>query len=114
MRFILSILTTFSVALFVLAGCQTFASSTKLEKVYSNSTSAPKVDESARSEEAPRITLEDAKKDFDAGTAIFIDTRGDDVHKAGHIKGAISISESTLEARIKDIPKDKKIIVYCS
>ena len=78
MRFILSILTTFSVALFMLAGCQTFASSTKVEKV-SNSTSAPKVDESAQSEEAPRITLEDAKKDFDAGTAVFIDTRGDDV-----------------------------------
>jgi 3-mercaptopyruvate sulfurtransferase SseA len=65
-------------------------------------------------DEAPRITLADAKKEFDAGTAVFIDARGADSYKDEHIKGAINISADTLDKSIKSIPKDKKIITYCS
>jgi 3-mercaptopyruvate sulfurtransferase SseA len=63
---------------------------------------------------APRISLADAKAAFDAGTAYIIDTRGESAYKEEHIKGAVNITAATLATKIKDIPKDKKLIVYCS
>jgi predicted sulfurtransferase len=68
----------------------------------------------ATPEEAPRISLADAKKDFDTGSAIFIDTRADASYKAEHIKGAINIPADAFETRYAEVPKDKKIIAYCS
>ena len=65
-------------------------------------------------DDAPRITLADAKKDFDAGDAIFIDSRGADSYKDEHIKGAINIPLADVDKRLKEIPKGKKIIAYCS
>lgn len=69
---------------------------------------------SSPKEEAPRISLADAKKDFDAGTAIFVDSRPAESYKDLHIKGAINIPFADAETRWKEIPTDKKIIVYCS
>ena len=63
---------------------------------------------------APRITLEEAKKDFDAGNALFIDTRAEVSYKLEHIKGAINIPVEGFEARVAEVPKDKKVIAYCS
>ena len=65
-------------------------------------------------DDAPRITLADAKKDFDAGTAVFIDTRAEDIYREKHVKGAINITLQDDAAKYKSIPKGKKIIVYCS
>lgn len=63
---------------------------------------------------APRITLAEAKKAFDAGEAIFIDTRGADFYNLEHIKGAINITMNDVDKRYKEIPQGKKIIAYCS
>jgi hypothetical protein len=63
---------------------------------------------------APRISLEDAKKDFDAGTALFIDTRAPEAFKVEHISGAINITSANLPEKFDQLPKDKKIIAYCS
>lgn len=63
---------------------------------------------------APRISLEDAKKDFDNGAAIFVDTRAESQYKQEHIKGAINVPMEAVEMRYKEIPTDKKIIAYCS
>ena len=63
---------------------------------------------------APRISLADAKAAFDAGAAVFIDSRAEAAYKVEHIKGAINIPGGTLDAKLKQLPKDKKIIVYCS
>ena len=65
-------------------------------------------------DDAPRISLEDAKKDFDAGTAVFVDSRAPEAYKIEHIKGAINIPHDKLDAELKKLPPDKKIIVYCS
>lgn len=65
-------------------------------------------------DDAPRIALADAKADFDAGTALFVDTRAEAAYKQEHVKGAINISMDKLEAKIKDLPKDKNINAYCS
>ena len=63
---------------------------------------------------APRISLADAKADFDAGKAVIVDARGADSYKSEHIKGAINVPLSDFEANYKKIPTDQKIIVYCS
>ncbi len=65
-------------------------------------------------DEAPRISLADAKKSFDAGEAVFIDTRSESAYATEHVKGAVNISTSDFESKYKDVPKDKKLIIYCS
>ena len=75
---------------------------------------SPKADEHGHSDEAPRIPLEEAKKDFDAGNAVFVDTRSANAFQAEHIKGAINVPSNEIEAKYKDIPTGKKIIAYCS
>ena len=64
----------------------------------------------------PRISPQDAKKDFDAGNAIFVDSRGQAAYDVEHLPGAIVIAylgENT-EYNFDALPKGKKIIVYCS
>lgn len=78
------------------------------------STPPAKNDGHAEADDAPRISLADAKKEFDAGTAVFIDTRGEDVYKEKHVKGAINITLQDDASKYDKIPKAKKIIVYCS
>ena len=63
---------------------------------------------------APRISLADAKKDFDAGGAVFIDTHVKEQFDIQHIQGAINVPFAELETRLNKIPKGKKIIAYCS
>ncbi len=64
---------------------------------------------------APRISLADAKKEFDAHSAVFIDTRSAEQYAQGHIPGAINLSYTDIAAGKDDkIPKGKKIIAYCS
>jgi 3-mercaptopyruvate sulfurtransferase SseA len=65
-------------------------------------------------DDAPRITLEEAKKLYDAGKAYVVDARPEEAYKQEHIKGAVNITSGTLDAKLKDLPKDKTIIVYCS
>jgi len=75
---------------------------------------APKVDEHGHTDDAPRISIAEAKKEFDAGTAVFVDTRAEVAWRAERIKGAISVPAEAVLQRYKDIPTDKKIIAYCT
>lgn len=63
---------------------------------------------------AERITLADAKKDYDAGNAVIIDVRDEAAFKLEHIKAALNITPETLDANISKLPRGKKLIVYCS
>lgn len=62
----------------------------------------------------PRITLEEAKKDYDNGTAVIIDSRPEVAYKQEHIAGALNIPIGSPDTRFSEIPKGKKIIIYCS
>jgi len=62
----------------------------------------------------PRISVEDAKKEVDAGTAVIVDARGDGAYKSERIAGALNIPLGATEDKFASLPKDKKIIVYCS
>jgi 3-mercaptopyruvate sulfurtransferase SseA len=64
--------------------------------------------------DAPRISLAQAKKAFDDGTATFIDTHVKATYDAGHIPGAINVTMQELEEKFNSIPKGERIIAYCS
>lgn len=89
----------FSVAL--LAGCTQKAQLAEYKKL----TDATQV---------PKVSVQDAKKDVDAGNAIIIDSRGTDAFKSERIAGALNISSASETEKIAKLPKDKKIIIYCS
>jgi len=66
-------------------------------------------------DKAPRINAEEAKKLVADGKAIIIDVRGTDAYKLSHIKGALDIPLGKVESGdLKNLPKDKHIIVYCA
>ena len=63
----------------------------------------------------PRVKVEDAKKLVAEGKAIIIDVRGPEPYKQAHVKGALDIPLSNLEANdFKGLPKNKQIIAYCT
>jgi rhodanese-related sulfurtransferase len=61
-----------------------------------------------------RISIADAKAEFDSGKAVIIDVRGEATYKLGHIKGAQLIFLNDIAQRSAELPKDKNIILYCS
>ena len=132
MRFIFTVIAVFVIGSGILTACTDSASRGNVEALRAgnratantnlssipaantNLSTAPKVDEHGHMDEAPRITLAEAKKDFDAGNAVFIDTRSAEAFQTEHVKGAINVPVADLEAKLGEIPKDKKLIVYCS
>jgi len=68
----------------------------------------------ANDAEVPRISVEDAKKDYDAGIAVIIDSRDAGTFGQERIAGSINIPTGSSDADFSKIPQGKKIIVYCS
>ena len=64
--------------------------------------------------EVPRISIADAKKEYDAGSAIIVDSRPESSFTQEHIAGSINIPIGSTDDKFNTIPKDKKIILYCS
>jgi len=65
--------------------------------------------------DVPRITIEEAKKEFDAGNVVMVDSRGEAQYKQEHIARALSVPFGAPDnPKFSEIPKGKKIIVYCS
>lgn len=46
--------------------------------------------------------------------SILIDSRTKEEYEFGHIEGALNIPVDELRGRLSEIPKDKKIVVYCA
>lgn len=70
--------------------------------------------DNAAEQDAPRVSLEEAKRDFDNKAAVFIDTHPADQFENEHIPGAINIQPNVIKQNLDKVPKGKKIIVYCS
>jgi 3-mercaptopyruvate sulfurtransferase SseA len=65
-------------------------------------------------ESARRITREEAIKLVKANKAVYVDVRAKQSYEMAHIKGAISIPESEVITRLREIPHGKLIITYCA
>jgi 3-mercaptopyruvate sulfurtransferase SseA len=125
MQFILTIMLTVTFGLSMLQ-CQQATTTSKPETVKTNTQTANTAPDAKtnsatatehsdeHADDAPRINLADAKKDFDAGKAVFVDTRAAASYKTEHIKGAINIPADSIQTRYTEVPKDKKVIAYCS
>lgn len=61
-----------------------------------------------------RITVEEARAAFQRGEAVFVDVRGEDAFRQGHIPGALSIPTGTAAQHADKLPKNKLIITYCA
>lgn len=110
MRYYISLIAIAAFSISILAACaQNTPTTTPTATTAVKNNPAPAPDDNA-----PRMTLEEAKKVFDAGKAFIIDTRPADAFKQEHIKGAVNITSEAVEARLSEIPKDKTIIAYCS
>ena len=115
MKKVLSLSVFLTIALLVLTACQSASTSSADNKTNKPANSAaPKADEHGHADDAPRISLAEAKKDFDAGNVIFVDTRAKSAYDTEHIKGAINMTTDAVESRYKELPTGKKIIAYCS
>ena len=123
MQFILTIMLTLTFGLSMLQ-CQSSTTTSKPETVKTDAqttNTAPVAKTNSATEhsdehvdDAPRINLADAKKDFDAGKVVFVDTRAEPSYKTEHIKGAINVPADSIQTRYTEVPKDKKVIAYCS
>jgi hypothetical protein len=61
-----------------------------------------------------RTTVKDAKVALDGKKAVFVDVRTKSAYDNSHIPGAISIPESQIMTRIKELDPNQWIITYCS
>lgn len=116
----ISLLLSFILALAVFAACQSSGPGASGPAPRDTALLASKTPMSLSAEanddedSAPRISLEKAKELYDSGEAVFIDTRSENSYVTEHIKGAINIPLSTIDERLKEVPKGKTIIAYCS
>ena len=67
-----------------------------------------------RSQDHLRVSLDEAKKHYDAGTAIFLDVRGVEEYRSAHVPGALSIPLAEIEARSGELSPEARIITYCT
>ena len=64
--------------------------------------------------EVARISLAQAKANFDSGTAVIVDVRTSEEYAEAHIPNAISMPLQELETRYRELSKGDAIITYCS
>ena len=68
----------------------------------------------ANDAEVPRISVEEAKKDYDAGIVVMVDSRPEATWALERVAGSVNIPYGTGSHDFSTLPPDKKIIVYCS
>lgn len=64
--------------------------------------------------DVPRIPVGQAKEFFDAGEALFVDTRQVASYQEAHIPGAVLLPSNATEADYAALPQDTAIITYCT
>lgn len=64
--------------------------------------------------DVPRVSLSDAKKAYDDGTAVFVDVRDSASYRQSHIPGALSIPLDELASRENELNPSDWIITYCT
>jgi len=63
--------------------------------------------------EVPRVSPEELKDKLDSGAdLVIVDLRDKEAFDEGHIKGAVSIPLSEIEARYGELKGDKEIVFY--
>jgi rhodanese-related sulfurtransferase len=100
-----------AVSMIALAGCN---STDSKAGPMAKATPGTATQAAAPVDDVHRISISEAKAEFDGGKAVIIDVRGEPTFKAGHIKGAQMIAFQDIATKSGELPKDKTIILYCS
>lgn len=61
-----------------------------------------------------RISQKEAAELYKSGKAVFVDVRSHEQFSYGHIKGALSIPNSQLIQRWREVPTGKLVVTYCA
>ncbi len=80
----------------------------------SNTKPSPQGAETVYADGARRVTTDELEAMMKDGTALVIDVRNQDAYDQGHIPGARLIPAGEILNHIKDLPRDKTIVTYCS
>lgn len=75
---------------------------------------APTVSSTPYPDGARRVTIEELEKMMKDGSVFVVDVRSQDSYDAGHIPGAKLIPSGDILNHIKELPRDKLIVTYCS
>ena len=59
------------------------------------------------------VSVQQGKEMIDRGEVFILDVRTREEYDAGHIRGSALIPVQELDKRLNEIPRDKKILVYC-
>ncbi len=59
------------------------------------------------------VSVQQGKEMIDSGEVFILDVRTQEEYDEGHIMGATLIPLDELDSRLKELPQDKKILVYC-
>ena len=59
-----------------------------------------------------RTPLEEARRSFDRGSAIFVDVRGNEEYQEAHIRGALNIPLSGPSEEYFSLPRDRDVILH--
>ncbi len=62
----------------------------------------------------PRINTAELEELMKQGKVVVVDVRNKDMYDRGHIRGAKLIPLNEVGERTKELPRDKKIVTYCS
>ena len=82
-----------------------------IDSTNSNNQAAPP----AANAEPPRMTFDEfmALYNDPARRPVVLDVRTRAAYDKGHIRGAISVPEAEVDARVAEIPKDRLVVAYC-
>jgi 3-mercaptopyruvate sulfurtransferase SseA len=116
MRLFVSLSALILVGALALAGCNSNDGSAGKVARSSGGSAPPTASApaTASADGVERITTAELRDALEKGTAVVIDVRSPESYKAGHIKGAKNIPEAELVSRKDELPRDKKIVFYCS
>jgi len=92
------------------AACNSFHSNAN---VAANKTS-PAPANLSQQREVPRVTTTELEDLMKQGKVFVVDVRTQDMYDKGHIRGAKLIPINQIGERGKELPRDKKIVTYCS
>ena len=59
------------------------------------------------------VSVQQGKEMIDNGEVFLLDVRTQEEYNEGHISGSTLIPVQELEARLNELPRNKKILVYC-
>jgi hypothetical protein len=116
----------FVLAFLLLAGCQASPATSNTPPAPTAPTpvvppSAPKLpsaNDNARPVEVgqvPRIMPQELQTLLNQGkNVVVVDTRSEEAYASGHIPGALSIPGPDMATRYNELPRDAKIVLYCS